>query len=364
MKHYPLELKRDLRNGLVITGLIALVALALRIIGLSTGVFDPVGQAISDFHISDGLFYAKALQEKNSGRVNSGVVIVDIKDCDSREQIADIVDYINACSPKLLAVDIIFGKTPALCSGADSLLVAAFKKSPKLILASRYVPDTDGGHVERSFFADELCCLEGDVSFDLGKVRSFSPGGDYPSMVALIAKEGGITDAFNPQLVNYTPVNTICLSAEALNDPSLLKDQIVILGDKGDYRDFHDIPVIIDGQPRTPGVNIIAQCLYTLRPGNGFKDSPQWLDLLLGLVLTFLFCTFVSSPLFRVGLFNGFWISLFQILAMIVMLVVHFALFWGLHLNVSLTYWFIGVGFSGLATELFYFIFRRNNESA
>ncbi|MBP5558247.1 MAG: CHASE2 domain-containing protein [Bacteroidales bacterium] len=368
MKHYPLDLKRDSLNGLLITGIIVLITVLLMLVGLSTSVFDPVGQAMDDFRISDGLFYSRALRVGKSDNVNPGVVIVDIAECDSREEIAALVDRINHSSPKLLAVDIIFGRTPSISSESDSALVAAFSYSPNLILASRFVEDANGGHFERSFFADDVCCQEGDVSFELGKVRDFSPFSvhteqKYPTMVARIAGTGNIAEGFPRQLINYTPVNTVRVTPETLGDGSILKDQIVILGDMGDYRDYHDIPVMIDGQARTSGINILAQCLYSLQPGNGFKNCPHWLEVLLGILLTYLFCTFLGSPLYRIERFNGLWISIFQILTVIVLLAINFVVFWYFRLNVSLVYWFIGVGLSGLATELFYFIVRRHEKT-
>lgn len=354
--------KKDFLRGAGITGIIGLIALVLALFGLSTGVFDPIGQVIENYRISDGFFYTHSIKHRGTEELNPGIVLVDIHDCDSRAGIAEIVRTINEASPKLLAVDIIFGQAASFTTEEDSVLVSAFKSSKSLVLAQRFVAGTDGWRVERSFFADEIGALEGDVGLDLGLVRSFAPsinigGNEYPTFIAQVAKQGGLKDTFKPQLINYSPVKTICLGQEDLPAEDFFKDQIVILGDKGDLRDYHDVPVLIDGQARTSGLNIIAQSLFTLAPHNGFMNCPDWMALIIGIILTYLFCTFIASPMFRIERFNGLWISIWQVIVLIVLMALTFFLFWAFHINVSLTYWLIGVGLSELATELYYFIF-------
>lgn len=357
--------REDFLYGGIITCIIGVIALVLALIGLTTDAFDPIGHAVENFHLSDGFFYTQAIKESDNAELNPGIVLVDIQDCDSREEIADIVNRINESEPRLLAVDIIFGKAATVSSLADSALVSAFCASNNLILAQRVLQSPEGTTIERSFFADDVNCVEGDVSFNYGIVRSFSPylsvhGEDIPSFINHVARIGGLAQMFKDQLINYSPIKTISISPENLPAKDFLKDQIVILGDGQDLRDYHDIPVLIDGQARTSGMKIIAQSLYTLRPHNGFTNCPDWLALVLGIILTYLFCTFIASPMFRIDKFNGLWISIWQIIVLIILLILTYFLFWGLHFNMTLTYWLIGVGMSELATELFYFVKNKN----
>ena len=161
-------------------------------------------------------------------------------------------------------------------------------------------------------------------------------------------------------MINYSPVRTVSVRLEALPAPDLLRDGIVLLGDSGDLQDFHHIPVLMDGQARTSGMNIAAQALYTLRPGKGYTTCPGWLSLLISLVLTYLFCTFIAAPMFRIGQFNGLWIAIWQVAVMVVLLLLTYCLFWWFRFYMPLTWWLVGVGLAGLATELFYFITKRN----
>ena len=359
--------KRDFLYGGIITCIIGGLALVLAMIGLTTGAFDPIGQALNNYHISDGFFYARALNQRDSEVLNPGIVLVDIKDCDSRKEIAEIVNRVNESQPRLLAVDIIFGKASSTICDSDSALVSAFKASHNLILAQRVLDGPEGYTIERSFFADDVECVEGEVSFENGTVRSISPsisiqGDDYPTFISQIAKVGGITDIFKHQLINFSPIKNVRFDPENLPPDDLLRDQIVIMGDSQDLRDFHDIPVLMDGQAKTSGMNIIAQGLYTLRPDNGFTNCPEWLAILIGILLTYLFCTFIASPMFRIGEFNGLWISIWQVIALLFLLMLTFFIFWTLHFNLSLTYWLIGVSLSGLATEFFYFVMPKKNK--
>ena len=359
--------KKDFLDGGIITGIILAIALVLLLVGIGTQVFDPVGQALKNYHLSDGFFYTRASRSGKLPELNPDVCLVDIGGCDSREEIAGIVNRINEAAPRLLAVDIIFGKAASMTPEGDSALVSAFRASDRLVLARRFDEGPDGWVVERSFFADELDCVEGDVDFDYGIVRSFSPtvtidGQEYPTFVGQIARLGGIRETFRRQLINFTPVSTPCLTPDQLSAAELLKDRIVILGDRGDYRDFHDIPVLMEGRPRTSGMDINAQCLFTLSPKKGFTDCPEWLSVLIGLVLTYLFCTFIASPMSRLERFSGLWISIWQVAVLILLLALTFFLFWGLRFNMPLKYWLLGVGFSGLATELFGFICKKREK--
>ena len=353
--------KKDFLYGGIITVIIVSIAFLLALIGLSTKVFDPIGLALDEFQLSDGFFYSNSTRRAPENDAIPDIVIVDIESCDSRAEITGIVEAINEADPKALAVDIIFGNHKSSSAQEDSALVAAFKESPCLILAQRNELEEDGWHIERSFFADEIQCLEGDVSFSPGMVRTFNSsievdGKQVPSFISLIADKAGLEESPGEKLINFSPVKTITLKPDLANAAELLKDQIVILGDSGDLRDFHNIPVLIKGRPRTSGTNLIAQCLYTLRPGKQFYTCPEWLSAIIGLILTYLFCAFIAAPLYRKEKFNGLWISIWQVAVLIILVIITYTLFWVFHFYMPLKYWLIGVGLSGFATELFYFI--------
>lgn len=361
MPKYGFNRRQDFIFGSIITAATAIVALILALIGLSTAVFDPIGQALGNFSLSDGFFYTKSGGKESGKKMIHDIVIVDIKDCESLEDIARAVKVINQAKPKTLAVDVIFGQYASTSAQGYELLVEAFKETPNLILAERVVPRDGGAYLERSSFVDEVLCLEGAVNFDNGMVRSFVDSIQFessrlPSFISLIARQAGYEDFSGENLINYSPVRALTIESKKLVNSEILNDQIVLLGDTDDLRDFHDIPVLIDGKARTTGVRIHAQCLYTLQPGNGFHSCPRWLSLIIGILLTYLFCTFVASPMFRIDKFNGLWITIWQIIVILIFVVLTYILFWTFRIYMPLTYWLIGLGLSGFCTELFYFI--------
>ena len=483
-------LREDCLNAAYIVAIIAVCVSLLALVGMNFKIFDPVDKAVSDLKMSDGFFYSR--HKEHSGVCDPDVVIVDLAGVESRGEIARIVNEINGCAPKVLAVDIIFGRAVSSDNVADSLLADAFRHSPNLVLAQRLVrmdagvrsetvssadvslcddvssrmdagvrsetvssadaslcddvssseesvlKQNKGYRIERSFFADDVDCVEGDVNLEYGTVRHISAGVDiYPSSAHRFSRPGrdqvnlalcsayrkgsfsrcfsrlGIAQAslaqrsayrkgsfsrhfsrlgrdqaslalrsayrkgsfvnciaslsgrravVDNELINWSSLDTISVSPGRINSVKpFLKDKIVILGDSKDLRDYHDVPVISNGETRISGVNIIAQSLYTLRPGKGFKTTPRWFDIILGIVLTYIFCAFCVSPISRRGCDDA-WITIAQTCVLIVLLFFSYVLFWTFHLNMSLAYWLLGVGCSNFAAKL-YFFFKRTNFS-
>lgn len=355
------SLREDCVNGAFIVGIIAVIVAFLALIGLNVKIFDPIDKAIGSLCMSDGFFYSR--HREHSGVCDPDVVIVDLAGVEGRGEIAGIVNDINSCSPRVLAVDVIFGKTASSDSFQDSLLVDAFRETSRLVLAQRIVRTADGHRLERSFFADDVDCVEGDVNLEYGIVRHIpaeveSDGVAYPSFVSRIASLAGRSEVVDNELINWSSLDTISVPPSRISAAGpFLRDKIVLLGDSRDLRDYHDIPVLSDGEARISGLNIIAQSLYTLRPGNGFRTTPTWFDILLGIVLTYAFCTFCISPVRRSSLDDG-WITAAQAAVLVLLLSISYILFWVFHLNMSLAYWFLGVGCANLAAKI-YFFFKR-----
>lgn len=342
--------RKDFINGGIITVIVAMLASLIAFVGVHIKVFDPLSKAFENTYLSDGLFYAHG----RSG-VDSELVIVDLDGCSSRAEIAATINDINSCSPKSLAVDVIFGKASSVSPREDSLLVDALADSPNLILAQRIA----GKGVERSFFADVLECTEGDVTLGNGIVRCIPAawemdGERIPSFISRISAMMGRRSVEDNELVNYSLETLPAVPAKAvIQSQDYIKGKMILLGDMGDLRDLHDTPVVFDGEARTSGLNIIALSLNTLRPGNGFRNAPMWIEIFLGIILTYLFCSLVVSPFRRLGI-DDVWVVGVQVVALIVLLSLSYFLFWVFHLNVSLCYWFIGIGLADLGTKFFY----------
>ncbi len=331
-------------DGLWITVLSVLMTLVLYLTGLSLPVFDPLGDALDGFHMSDGFFYAH-----NSDRnpvPNEGIVIVDIAECDSREGIASIVERINAGCPRVLAVDIIFGPSATLDHGTDSLLVNAFKSCPGTLVFAK------NGDLH-SFFSEELICLEGDVAMESGPIRTFSL---KESFVGAIARAVGLVLPASDKdiLIDYTRAETPVYTPDQVIRKDGIEGNIVILGDNSDLRDRHSVPSDIHGSNTVPGTLVYAQELYTLLSGRKFRELPKALNLILSIILVWLFASLVAAPLKgHECKFDNLQMSVQQFVSFVIIFGFAYFLFWRFNLNVSLVWSLIGFTIVGLATEVY-----------
>lgn len=334
-------------DGFWITALSVLLSLTLYLIGLSFSIFDPLGSALENFHLSDGFFYA---HNNNRNPVpNEGVVIVDIADCDSRGEIAEIVNRISAANPKVLAVDIIFGPASSLDKNTDSLLVSSFQNCKANIVLARNA----GIH---SFFADELPCLEGDVSLEYGMVRTFSIKDSFVGAI-MEAADQETSDSKSVYLVDYTSAITPIYTPEQAFTREGLEGRIVILGDNSDLRDFHRIPTEIQGINTAPGTMIYAQELYTLLNGRRFVELPKFLNVLLAFIFVWLFASLVCAPLKGHDCkFDNLQMNVLQFASAILLFGLAYFIFWWFNLNLSLAWALIGFTIVGIATEFFVWI--------
>ncbi len=355
----PFE-KRDLLYGAWITIIVAALAGIIGLVGISTKFYDPIKQIFDPVRLSDSFFYIHHQKIDNS--TDSDVVIVDLAGYSSRMEIAQVVNSINKCSPKAVAVDIIFPQIVSSASSEDSLLVDTFRSCPNLVLAQRLIKGKDTySYMERSFFADKVECIEAEVSFENGIVRSIPAANNgYPSIVSVIADILGRRKVRNGELINYSYLNVPKFDIKKISSSKdFLTGKVIILGDGSDLRDYHDTPVLFDGVTRTSGLNIIAYSLNTLNPKMGFTTASNWVEMLIGIILTYLFCAFLASPIHRMGEYKDFYMDGARIVTLVMLLIVSYVLFWVFHIYVYLGYWLVGWGLSGLATGVFYKLYSK-----
>ena len=329
------------------------------LVGITTKFYDPIKQMLDPVRLSDSFFYFH--HQKIDNATDSDVVIVDLAGCSSRIEIARVVGSINECSPKAVAVDIIFSQIVSSDSKEDSLLVEAFRACSNLVLAQRLIKGKDTTYMERSFFADKVECIEAEVSFENGIVRSIPASNNgYPSIVSVIADLLGRRKVRHGELINYSYLNVPIFDIKKISSSKdFLAGKVIILGDGSDLRDYHDTPVLFDGVPRTSGLNIIAYSLNTLNPKRGFVTASKWVEVLIGIILTYLFCAFLASPIHRMGEYKDFYMDGARIVSLVILLIVSYVLFWVFHVYIRMGYWLIGWALAGLATGLFYKLYSK-----
>lgn len=288
---------------------------------------DPITAALEDFEITDIVY--QWVRDKNTGDVNSPVVVVDIGD--NREEIAQQIEVINSFGPKVIAVDAFF-LTPREAE-SDSMLISAMGKVKNLVvgsyLESTAGQDAHGGHGE-----------EGELRL----VQSFAPIRDmgHTAFVNFIGEENKTIRLFKPQIevegktvnsfsaeivrladnekykhllarnkkteyINYTKSGeqyVPVIEAEDIHPDNealgFLKDKIVIIGANSftSLDDLHFTPLNARmagrSKPDMPGVFIHANTVEMILSDNYVNKIPDWVVLLFSVLITYLSIIFYT----------------------------------------------------------------------
>lgn len=306
-----------LRDGLINTFLSLIVCYVLSLVFFNTSFFNPISKAIQDFSFLD-VYYAERLNEKNE--VNSTIVLINIEH-KNRYELGVVLQQILAEKPSIVGFDVILKEYRK--SVEDSLL--AIQLNNKKVVSSIVLDDgkTISNH---PFFRYKN--KPGFVNFNFDKqnavVREFESeihqiNNNHKSFSTSIAKlhltekewkhRKLDTKLKQSKVINYQGnlnhfLHFTIDNLMALEDKSLLKDKIVLLGYLGsptnnifDVEDKHFTPLnkttagksIPDMYGLVIHANIIAMIL-----SNNFMHqvSRLWI-----LILTFLF-SFMASVYF------------------------------------------------------------------
>lgn len=293
---------KGILTSFLTVAVVAVICVIFSILGLKTDFFSPFKQAVDSYNITDLYMYYHWRQDVPAYDGTS-VVLVDISSCKTRYEIAEVIDKINACGPRLVALDIIFPDAVSSDPEADSMLVAALSRVDNLVTATemRPVSGTDYSRMS-SFFVEETNAAEGVVTLPSGVIREWMPvvsvGGDqYTSFTKAITDILSIpvpeTDEL--QLINYAIHDDMVVDAKGKWDPDFFKGQIVLLGDVKDARDTFQVPVSLRSSARQSGVFIHKQILMTCLSQEYFRRVPTWLEYLIS-VLILLLVSAVLSP--------------------------------------------------------------------
>ena len=339
------------------TLLLLLVGLG-KLVVVNTDIFNPLQTALGQFHFSDIYFH---WHRDHSADVESDIVLVDIQYLHDREEIATLIDSINAYHPRVVALDVIFPPAVSLDPVADSHLAAAVMACSRVVLAQNAVPKVDGTwSMERSFFVEgELFAssrnrLQGVVNLPVSVVRTaestFTFGDTVlPTLSAQVALLCG-HNSKGGTLIDFGGRNILVWTVGAEDFyMSGLEDKIVFVGDMGDLRDFHNIPVGNGGQSRVSGTEIQALSAAALLSPNPYRNLSKGLAIVLQVVLLYLFCWLLH---WLPQTMDNWICGALQILFMVLLLPLCYILFVSAHLIISPTLAIIGFGLAGLAKNI------------
>ncbi len=258
--------------------------------GMDGGEEDP----ISDY-------YHFIANKRAVRKYDPSIVVVGIDGC-SRAEIADVIERIEFCQPKVIGLDVIFPYE----SSEGPLLMEAVSGCENIVLpvslSYNYADDRFEESEANTFFYDSL----DDGSFGAvnlvasdatSVVREFRPifmttdGGldnfalkiasvADPSMADYVRERGNELET-----ISYATVDFEIIEAEdVLSSMDLLRDKIVLVGTVKDYSDMHITPV----EPRMPGVLIHAYTVAMILGGDFIKELPVWSNWLIAIVLCYL----------------------------------------------------------------------------
>ncbi|MBR4805723.1 MAG: CHASE2 domain-containing protein, partial [Bacteroidales bacterium] len=221
---------------------------------MNTKIFDPLSEAVGQYSLTDGYFFVQNSAKGAEVKANPDVVMVDLNGLSSRREIADIINQIESKKPALIALDIIFPKASGVSKEDDSVLVASLKNVENLVIAFN---DSEKTH-EHSFFVPEIAGVkEGNVNISASTVRSFSLS--ETSFVGRILEAANMKKAESgEQLIDFQKVNTFTYKYtenEGLALDDEIEGKIVLIGDRSDLRDSHNIPVVSSGVSKMTGVD-------------------------------------------------------------------------------------------------------------
>ena len=345
--------RRHWWHAAVVVVVIAAMAFALRAIGLSLAVFDPLGQAIDQYHFSDGLFYARNKMTRLP-QANPDVVIMDISGCHSRAEIAAVLDKVGSAQPAAVGLDIIFPDASSVLPEENDSLIRAISRLPNLVLACNESQGTE----EHSFFSENF--VEGNVAMEYDMVRSFHSGDG--SFVGELLRKIGRPELMDQteRMIDFDRVHTYVYEHDNEIPSREVAGCIVLVGDKQDLRDFHRVPVSVNGNLRLSGEELLAQELYTVLCGKRFRECSFGLTMCLCILLTYLFCALVVCPLHDAKKpFNSLVCSLGLFILVILLTFLEYWVFFSLNIYWSPVWLFVGTGLAGLSAEVFYWIINR-----
>ena len=282
---------------------VIVVCVLFSVAGLNTEVFSPFKQAVDSYDITD-VYMGFHKSQQVPSYDGTSVVLVDISSCETRSEIAEVIERVNAAKPRLIAMDIIFPHAISADPVQDSLLTEALSKVDNLVVATEMRPVSGTSFVQfSSFFVEQTNAVEGLVSLPSGVIREWSPlmtveGQQYPSLTKAITDvlEIPVPESEELQLINYAIHDPLVIDAQEPWDPAFLEGQIVLMGDVYDARDTYQVPVSFRSSARQSGVYIHKQILMTCLAQDYFKHVPTWLEYLISILLLFA-VALVLSPL-------------------------------------------------------------------
>lgn len=267
------KLKQPARHCFVVLFAFATMGL-MALLALNLSFLSPVAQVMRNFSLTD--IYYHILKDTGSSEPSHVITIVDMTDIMDRDALASVIEDIEECRPKVLAVDMLFsGERDDSIGNAHLIRVA--QQYPNIVYSYKlgdYVDDSVGYTSEQhSFFTDEVSVKEGFTNFERtlygAMKRSVSVrrrvNGEVRNSLALqvadIYADGKLEKVeADDYHINFCPRTYHVIPADSiLQHRQWIENRIVLFGAMHEQIDTHTTPL-----GDIPGVELIAYSIQTM----------------------------------------------------------------------------------------------------
>ena len=285
-------------DHLAVCAMLGLFGWLLILITTKIGIFDPVSAAFNDFSMTDVFF---EIQNISDSVHNDDIVIVDMTELKTRDEIAQTITDIKTCHPKILGIDLIFERR-SFDQLDDVALLSAIQSGDCLQIWSCKLRDFDEKEDSfqdclYSFFHEEsnykwgytnyLQKRMGGVTRETSQTQRLNDSivFSFPYLLACYYTGKQPTkDAINERTIMYENVKFNTLKCtEVLQHKNLLKDKLVLLGTMNEEADMHFSPI-----GKIPGVKVIAYSILSYIKHGDITKMGRLSSLLLTFVLCFI----------------------------------------------------------------------------
>lgn len=325
----------------------------LGIATLNLSIFSPMKRAFDDFSMTD-VYYE--IQRNSSVEIDTTIVLVDMTELRNRSDIAQIIQQIETCKPRVLVIDLLFEREGDDTMGNIDLINAVSEHSDNIVLSCKltgYDPQTNS-------FQHRLCSFFepfGTFHWAYGNVVQNQTGGcirkysltqkyqsddaySLPYMAACMYQGIKPTkEPINERTIVYGNTDFPVISChEVKRFSKLLKDKLVILGTISTEEDSHITPI-----GKMPGMKIQAYSAQSYLNHHDIIQMSKTTSILLALLLCY-FCAWIGFKLLHmpqpICLYS---MKLFYFLLAALLAWVSFICFVRFDYNINLLYPLLGV---------------------
>lgn len=320
--------------------------------------------------------YNQVTEQRPVVRTNEQILIVDISGIYDRRQLAQMLKDVMDASPKAVGLDVTFYERKDSLGDRilDSLASLPNVVSPCLLQFEEDDMHFLAGNV--SFYVDSLSQPNlGFVNVELTGAtqvcRTFCPrmycsGMPMDNFAVLVAKEASenacrrLYDRRNErEYINYDRTGFTDISGLYVKEcRDMIKDKIVLIGDKQDVADWFVTPM----EPRQPGVEIHAHVIDTVineKYIDVMSEAGAWM---LAYIMVFLFIPF--NALLKRNAWTALFIPVFQTLLILACVFVGYWIFVSFGYYVRVVYAMLALGVMEVGSGLYWkfkgLILKRN----